>query len=382
MQTRDFKLSLLIHNPLWVIFFFSLIVNIPFILISFSSPLDFGSFYAAGEFASEGKDPYSTNSPLIFRVEFPGINHFGLAPNLNPPISIIIFEQIISSPLQNAVIAWRIVSIILYIVLAIFIQRSNLNNQKNPNGIQRLMWILALAGFWHCIQLGQIYIPMLVVTLLAWVWLKQGRDILGGIAIGFLIAIKPNFIVWAIILLAARNWKSFLTAGITSFGISLIPLFLYGTEIYTQWLEASAQFAPALLIFPGNNSFQGLTARFGFPEIGVALGISLLIGILFFIFIKKIPQTAVHGIGIISSLLLSPIAWTGYTLLTIPIFLEKEKWNIPYWISSLILVTPFAIILNLFQTSFLNFVFWGWFYGWALVILLGVQVWELRNKGN
>jgi len=381
MQTRDFKLKRFIRNPLWLVFFFSLIVNIPFILISFGSPLDFGSFYAAGEFASQGENPYSTNSPLIFRVEFPGINHFGLAPNLNPPISIIIFEQIIFSSLQNAVITWRIVSIILYIALAIVIQRSDLSNQKSPTGIQRLMWILALAGFWHCIQLGQIYIPMLAIVILAWTWLKQGRDILGGIAIGFLIAIKPNFIVWALILLAARNWKSFLAAGITSLGISVIPLFLYGPEIYIQWIEASAQFAPNLLIFPGNNSFQGLTARFGFPEIGAVLGVSLLIGILLFVFIKKIPQTAIHGIGIISSLLLSPIAWTGYTLLTIPIFLEKEKWNVPYWVSALILVTPFAIILNLFQTSFLNFVFWGWFYGWALVILLGTQVWELRNKG-
>jgi hypothetical protein len=381
MQTRDFKLKRFIRNPLWLVFFFSLIVNIPFILISFGSPLDFGSFYAAGEFASQGENPYSTNSPLIFRVEFPGINHFGLAPNLNPPISIIIFEQIIFSSLQNAVITWRIVSIILYIALAIVIQRSDLSNQKSPTGIQRLMWILALAGFWHCIQLGQIYIPMLAIAILAWTWLKQGRDILGGIAIGFLIAIKPNFIVWALILLAARNWKSFLAAGITSLGISVIPLFLYGPEIYIQWIEASAQFAPDLLIFPGNNSFQGLTARFGFSEIGAVLGVSLLIGILLFVFIKKIPQTAIHGIGIISSLLLSPIAWTGYTLLTIPIFLEKEKWNVPYWVSALILVTPFAIILNLFQTSFLNFVFWGWFYGWALVILLGTQVWELRNKG-
>lgn len=369
------KLSIL-STLLLITFVIWLIINAVFVFSSLGAPYDFGSFYASGQFASQGKNPYSTDSPLIFGAEFPGIDHFGIAPNLNPPISVPIFEQITIFTVQNAVSIWRIASAFFYVALVLASLRySNPSGRNTPNNLWRLSWALALAGFWHCLQLGQIYILMLLLTVAAWIWLKQGRVILGGVALGLLIAIKPNFVFWAFALLAARNGRSFLTAGLTSIGVSIIPALMYGPEIYVQWMEASIRFAPDLLIFPGNNSFQGLTARFDLPGLGAVLGGILSVGMLFFIFVKKPAWHVIHGIGIITSLLISPIAWTGYTLLAIPILLEKEKWNTPYWVSAVIFTIPFLIILELFQTSFFNFVFWGWFYGWGLIILLVSQLW-------
>ena len=70
-------------------------------------------------------------------------------------------------------------------------------------------------------------------------------------------------------------------------------------------------------------------------------------------------------------LLASPISWTGYTIFLLPIFFSLKKWTVPAIISAAILSIPFAIVLQLFQTSFVNFVIFGWLYGWGILLLLG-----------
>lgn len=360
--------------------FTAIIVNVLFVTMSWSNPLDFGSFVASGRFAANGENPYSADSPLIFRVEFPGIDHTGLAPNLNPPISILLFRGLAAIPIHTSLLVMKIGSIILYIISVMAALRYSAGGQKTvPSSQWRLAWLLSLAGFWHCIELGQIYIPLLFIAIVAWICFKKGDQILGGVALGFLIAIKPNFIFWAFALLASLNWKAFITAGIVSLGISLVPVTLYGPEIYYQWLEASSIFSPDLLIFPGNNSLQGLTARFALQELGVWLSVILSAAALIFIAWKKPAGHIVNGIGILVSLLISPIAWTGYTLLVIPILLERRQWNYLHWASAVIFMVPFPVILYLFQTSTFNFIFWGWFYGWGLISLLYTQFWSTKD---
>lgn len=372
------QLFSLISLPILII---SIIINLLFVPTSFTEPLDFGSFVASGKFASQGKNPYSADSPLIFRIEFPKINHSSLAPNLNPPISVMGFEAISQMPIQFSALLWRTISVATYLFLSLLIFRNmGGDTQRFPNNRWRFIWMLTLAGFWHCVQLGQIYIIMLLFAIMAWKYLNSGREILGGLMLGLLIAIKPNFVLWAVTLLISTNWRPFVVAGIVSLGISAFPILMYGPEIYYQWLEASSRFVPDLLIFPGNSSFQGLMARFNRPEMGITFSVLLSAGMLVFVFFNKPKLPNIHSIGIITSLLISPIAWTGYTLLTIPIFLEKKEWDVPYWISALIFSTPFFIILALFQNSFFNFIFWGWFYGWGLVILLARQIFPPKSK--
>jgi hypothetical protein len=211
---------------------------------------------------------------------------------------------------------------------------------------------------------------MLLLTISSWIWINQEKILLGGIALGILIAIKPNFVLWAIALLVTSNWKVFFVSGITSFFISLIPVIKWGSQIYIQWIEASEKFTPNLLIFPGNNSIQGLFARFSDTSIGALIGIIFTIVVLMFIIKNKLAINVTNSIGILVSLLVSPIAWTGYTLLVAPILFEEKNWKTHHWVTAFILIVPFPVILFLFQLSNFNFVFFGWFYGWGLLILL------------
>jgi hypothetical protein len=343
-------------------------VNITFVSKSSSAMYDFGSFIASGQLANEGKNPYSSASPLVFSVIFPGNGLEGVAPNLNPPISVLIFQTFANINPFVSITIWRIVSILIFIA-ALIILHCSFPLHGFP-GILRLAWAFALAGFWHNLQLGQIYSLLLILSVLTWVLLGKYRSIAAGIFLGILIAIKPNFVFWAILLCLSGNWRIFLTAGLTAAGISAIPLATGGTLIYSQWLEASAIFTPNLLLFPGNNSLQGLTARFGSSMAGIVISLLLVVYTCWHVYRTRPPISKINSLGIIVSLLISPIAWTGYTLLALPIFFEHQKWDWKLMLVASIFAVPFLIPLALFQTSNVNFILFGWFYGWGLLILL------------
>jgi hypothetical protein len=349
-------------------------VNIVFVINGLDTLQDFGSFYASGQLANEGKNPYSTESPFMFSVNFNQISLKGDAPNLNPPFSVLIFQGLALADPFTAANIWRGLSVLLFsLSLYLLVKTSRVTGLR---AAMITVWAISMAAFWHTLQLGQVYCLLLLLTVWAWIALKKDRQIQAGIALGLLIAFKPNFIVWAVLLLAARYWKTFLTAGFTALGVSLIPLPFKGWEIYRQWLEASSTYTPALLLFPGNNSLQGLTARILHPEIGLALSVVLTVALIWHVFSRRPAVTDVNSLGIIVSLLVSPIAWTGYTLLTLPEFFESPKWHWLYKVSAVIFAVPVIFILVFFEKSYAGFILFGWFYGWGLLTLLSALIFK------
>lgn len=354
-------------------------VNITFVVSGLQNLMDIGSFIASGQFAAEGKNPYSNDSPLILSVKFPKLGHSAEAPNLNPPISVLLFEQIAKVPLANTVWLWRILNVIFYLYFFYSLIREA--GEKEPNYVWRSIWIFSLAGFWHTIELGQIYILILLVVLGIVINSEKERPIFAGILLGVLIAIKPNFIFWAFALVSAGYHLIFYIAGFTALFISLFPIYSYGFVIYGQWLEASRVFTPNLLILPGNNSIQGLTARFGSSEAGFLINILLLIITLYIINKYKPAIADINTLAIIVSLLISPVAWTGYTLFLVPGLMRQKKWTTQHWLTASIFSIPFYVVLGLFQNNYFNFIFFGWFFGWGLLILfIGKVTHILKSK--
>ena len=379
MKIRPEKITIAKNSIILLLLGCIYCINFLFVFAGLDTYQDFGSFIAAGQLANEGKNPYSNDSPLMYSVDFPELGLKGDAPNLNPPISVLIFQSIAEIDPNISINFWRIVSILLYIV-SLYV----LHKTYPVSGFQAFMrfaWALSLAGFWHTIQLGQIYCLILFFAVLTWTFQKNNRNILAGVCLGLLIAIKPNFIFWAVLLWVAGNWKAFIAAGITALSISCIPLFTHGIKIYQQWLEASSLFTPNLLLFPGNNSFQGLTARFGQPNLGIVLSVILALAILWLVFKRQTDLDKNNALGGIVSLLISPIAWTGYTLAVLPIFFTLKKWNWMVTGSAILFSVPVIFPLVFFQSSFVNFVIFGWFYGWGLLMLLFGTVFEyaIRN---
>lgn len=351
-------------------FILAIMINLFPFLDGRNDLMDFGSFYASGLKIRNGENPYDPNSEYIFEINFSRVGAGGKMMNLNPPISVIIFEFMSRFDPHQSLIIWQATSAVLYMGIIALLA---ITYRENVRPLL-LIWAFSLAGFWHTLVLGQVYILLLLFTALGWIFLQKGQYISAGIAIGLVVAIKPNFILWPVFLLFSGYYITFCLSILSSLIVSLIPVLFYGTKIYAQWLEASA-LHPETIIMPGNNSILGLTTRFSDILIGVVISVILILILLIFSKLKNTGNMQkpeyTSALGIIASLLASPISWTGYTILLLPIFFSFKKRTFPVIASAIILMIPFQLVLQFFQTSFVNFILFGWLYGWGILLILG-----------
>ena len=191
-----------------------------------------------------------------------------------------------------------------------------------------------------------------------------------GIFLGLLVSIKPNFFLWVFLLAIMKNWKAVITSLIVVIICASIPLIRMSPEVYIQWFEAVSRVDSHVLTMPGNSSLPGLTSRMGIPQLGTILGLLLLVITTLVIFRNRdtvIESKWVHSAGIFLSLLVSPISWVGYTILTLPFYLSIKEWNIPTLVAAAILTVPFNFTMHFYYNyGPIIFIFWGWWYGFSL----------------
>ncbi len=210
---------------------------------------DFQAFLDAGQALVDGGNPYG-NADL------------GISTNLNPPISLFVFRYLAGVDAQQAYLAWKILSLVLYILAVALLIRA-----YRPLATPlRVAWAFAFMALWYTLLLGQLYALLLLASVIAWLLLKDAsrerawpRQILAGLLLGLLVAIKPNFLFWPFLLLLT-GWYA---AAFTAFGlagvITVIPAVVFGPGIYLDWLAALAR-------LPGDGApGQSVLVRGGCP---------------------------------------------------------------------------------------------------------------------
>lgn len=274
---------------------------------------DFGSFYASGQAASKGLNPYGVYA-LTYHVKskiFEGDN-----PNLNPPISVLLFEIVSTLDVHTLFKALWFLSLFLYgLSLCLLISAYS----KNVTG-WHLLLAFAFPGVWDTLFLGQIYMPLLLTAVGAWILLERNHAILAGLLIGVLAAVKPNLIVWPALLFLAGHRRASLTAWGVFVLLSVVPLMVYGYRIYGQWFHLILTDDPSRAAFPTNTSLFGLVARSGMSWVGLPLSLTVLVLLAGWAWEKQPPAIETSAMAISASLLTAPLAWMHYALFFLPIF--------------------------------------------------------------
>jgi hypothetical protein len=325
---------------------------------------DFGSFIAAGQAANLGENPYQVDNPNTFVATFAPLNLKVPSYNLNPPISVLFFQFLAKfNPLMTYRL-WQGFSILCYTLLVLIYRKCYPNNLS----FHKILWAFSLAGLWHTIELGQIYLPFLLLYGIALILLDKDKyDWFSGILLGICIAIKPNFILLAIFLLLIKKYRPSIIAFCSAALISIIPIMFYGMEIYRQWREAVASYSGYAI--PGNNSLMGLLIRFGLENTTPIFIILMVLFGLYTVWKNQYDVITTGTMALIITLLISPVAWPGYMTFLLPILL-KNKWDTLMTISSGILVIPVTVIYANYHLSPYHLVLIGWLYGWSMLILL------------
>jgi hypothetical protein len=322
---------------------------------------DYGSFLASGRAAATGENPYGIH-PMTFHVVLPGIDLWN--PNLNPPVSVPLFTLLDALEPHRSFRFWWSLSFWCYLcTLALLVRRYG----AGPNWLLAL-WTLALAGVWDTLALGQIYLPLVLAAVGSWLLLERGRTTSAGVLLGILVAVKPNFAVWPMLLVLAAHYRAPLVAGATAVLLMLVPIAMHGTVIYRQWIELIVTDTNRSA-FLTNVSLPGLAQRMDAGLAGVTLSVALLIGLSASVYRHKPSPLRVSALGILGSLLASPIAWIHYTLFLLPVFFTTRL-SRPMLAAAALLVVPVPFLLKFIGTAPWVQLTIGSVYNWAVLLCL------------
>ena len=290
---------------------------------------DLGSFVAAGRAASQGINPYGVY-PLTARAG-------DLAyPNLNPPVSVLLFQLLGRFEPPQVLPFWYAASLAAYVTALLVL----VETYPQFDVALRVAWALSLSWLWQTLQQNEIYLAVVLVGVLAWVALIQRKETMAGVLLGLLVAIKPNFLLWPVLLFPAGYRRVSLTAAFTAAALSFWPAAVYGPSIYPEWL-AAALHLNALRGGPYGKLVE-LAAALGHPSLGLPLTALVVLALAALIQRRRPSDDDACGIGIVASLILLPWTLEGYLLLLLPIFFSRP-WNGLIRIVVILLAVPWLV---------------------------------------
>jgi hypothetical protein len=334
---------------------------------------DFGAFIASARAAAEGLDPYGVY-PLTPHVVFPGFEAWN--PNLNPPVSALLFRAFDIGEPENSFRVWFWISACCYAgTVALLLWRY----ARGVDAVLLTIWMFGLAGFWDTLYLGQIYVPLLLLAVGAWLLLEKRQDVAAGVLIGLVVAMKPNFLVWPVLLFLAGSYRPPIVAGATAAVVSLVPLIHFGPEVYHQWLTLVANDGDRAF-FLTNASLSGFTARAGMNQAGLVLSIGLLLALAAWAFWKRPGIMKVSSAALVASVFASPLGWVHYTLFLLPMMLHHRTQPLT-WAAAALLVIPVSAVLGYFGRPLIEQLTYGSVYGWAVLLCLIVVLFDVKDEG-
>ena len=275
---------------------------------------DFGSFYASGQAAANGLDPFDVY-PLTMDA---ALGRQGAAVNLNAPLSVPIFQVLTLFDPASARLGWFVATLAAFVVLAVGLVLA----YPTRRGPLQIVWPFAMAAFWETLNLGQVYAFLALLATGAWLLVGR-RPALAGVLIGFVVAFKPNFVVWPVLLWLAGERRASGVAAAAAALWCLLPVALYGPNIYVQWFAAVR--SSAINTQVANGSLGGLATRLGAPAtVGVLIMGSGLLAMAAWVWRRRTSASTTSAMAMTGALLCSPLAWVGYSLFLLPIFANRR----------------------------------------------------------
>lgn len=324
---------------------------------------DLGSFLHSGAAYREGLNPYR----YYAWVDPQPISREAL--NLNPPVSVYLFDKL--SYLDQTLLQYAFLTMSVALLAASVALL--LREYPQRRLLLTLVAVTSLAGVWHTLGYLQLYAPLVLAIVASWLLLRHGHLLLAGIAIGLVIAIKPNFALLPLFLLAANHVRIPVAAGLTAAAVSVVPLLLDGPVIYKQWLELTLSFSG--LEWSSNTSLISVGSRFGSPETGMLLAVSLVGWLLWWLRQTQPDSLYALELGLLAVLLASPASWAGYTLFLLPCLLSRA-WSREIWVCVLLLAVPFWAVRYATTLGPVSNALLGTTYAWAVLLLLAILVRE------
>lgn len=243
------------------------------------------------------------------------------AADLNPPSLLPLFALLANLP---PAVGWQVLTgagLFVYVVSCIALLRS-----YRRHSVALLMWLLAFAPLWHGAFHGQVWPLLTPFAVFGWLALKANRPILAGLLIGVLVAVKINFGAWVLFLLLAGQLSAFLGASASFLFVSLVPAVLYGPRVYLQWVAVQqAATAHEVATSVANGTLISILTAANLPMIGYMVAVATF-AVLGYLAWRRKDTMQASRLGVVAAMICSPIAWFGYAVYLLPLYIER-RWT-------------------------------------------------------
>jgi hypothetical protein len=296
----------------------------------------FRDYWGSGRAATAGLNPYVTY-PLIHRQHYMG-TELTAEGNLNPPIILPVFQVTSHRSLRAFSYTWTLLSFLLLTACVVILMTTQPYMQT-----RQVLWLMLCAPTLTTLGEGQIYFLLFALAVLALISLQRGRLLLAAIAIGLLVAIKPIFVLWPVLLLFS-DWRIAIRSFVSAFIFSVLPLPFYGLTVYREW--ASALAGDSHWIAPVNIALVAYARRLDHPSLGAAAAFLFFIATATWARRTRPDALQASAVMLCASVLCSPLAWPGYLLPAAP-FLVARRWGTLETIGAGLLMTSISFVGDL-----------------------------------
>jgi len=295
--------------------------------------IDFSIFVQSGRALARDANPYATFAGPLWRA-----TPWTAGPNLNPPVVLLLLRPLASLAPYAAFHAWQAISLLCYLAALLLLARAY-PRRSLPLTVG---WAVSLFGLWQTIFAGNLYLPLVLVCTGAWLLLARGHPRAACVLIGVAAALKPQLLVWLVLLALTGTAGPALLGAAVFIGLWALPVLVFGPAVYTQWLTV---LPGPFVASTADGSLIGVLAHHGLIRLGAPFAVALLGGLAFVVRRRRPDPLTVSGLGLVAALLASPITWAGYLLLLVPLFFAW-RWSWPLWVTAGMLLIPDDVLLR------------------------------------
>ena len=297
---------------------------------------DFLQEYTLARAIADGSDPYVPTEVLVARYVGTIPNPTFAHPTPHPPTLGILLLPLSLFDYSTAAILWFGLETVCLVASAYLLGRTA---GARPS-IGATLGIATALLIWYPFSVemtvAQLQVPVLALLAGAWVALRSGRSLLGGALVGLAILLKP--VPWPVLLwfVLRKDWRALVAALSVISGGYLVAGCVVGVDtLETYFTTVLPLVASTYRSAWGNFSISSLAWRVfhGIQEEGIMLvpplikstlaaqvasiGLPVLLLLAAYLASRKGHDLDVSfALVVIVSILISPIAWTSYLVLT------------------------------------------------------------------
>jgi hypothetical protein len=163
-------------------------------------------------------------------------------PNLNPPFQTLVFTPLARLDFRTAYWIWLILSVGCGVAATIRLSREAGNIFTHWAGprIQTPLLLYALFCSFPILvglTLGQFSMILYLLVVSAWIAVRRGREVTGGLLCGLAISLKPFAVLYLLLFLFLRRWRLSAVCGLSVLACTSVAALTLGIDSHLRYLE-------------------------------------------------------------------------------------------------------------------------------------------------